>query len=171
MYVRQVKQFLRAVDPSFDERNFGFQSLNDLLRACQRDGLFRMERDRQGVMRFFQGNVMKPVETEPIGDPAESQDMRAEEAVSDFQEQEADTPARDAEVVDGDVVQELEAPAVVDGEEAVAAEPEASEPQPAEEERPRRRRPSKAAGSRAPREKKPARSRGSRKKATPQPEA
>src|SRR5690349_7556617 len=171
MYVRQVKQFLRGVDPTFDERRFGFASLNDLLRAAQREGLFRMERDRQGVMRFFQGNVMKPVETEPIGDPAESQDMPAEEAVSDFQEQEADTPARDAEVVDGDVVQELEAPAVVDGEEAVAAEPEASEPQPAEEERPRRRRPSKAAGSRAPREKKPARSRGSRKKATPQPEA
>ena len=57
MYVRQVKQYLRGVDPTFDERKFGFQSLNDLLRACQKDGLFRMERDRQGVIRFFQGNV------------------------------------------------------------------------------------------------------------------
>src|SRR6185437_12814281 len=65
MYVRQVKQFLRAVDPTFDERRYGFASLNDLLRACQKDGLFRMERDRQGVMRFFSGNVMKPLETEP----------------------------------------------------------------------------------------------------------
>ena len=38
MYVRQVKQYLRGVDSSFDERKFGFQSLNDLLRACQKDG-------------------------------------------------------------------------------------------------------------------------------------
>src|SRR5262249_21928318 len=59
MYLRQVKQFLRNGDQSFDERKFGFNSLNDLLRACQREGLFRMERDRQGVIRFFQGNVMK----------------------------------------------------------------------------------------------------------------
>src|SRR4051794_25986444 len=52
MYLRQVKQFLRNVDQTFDERKFGFNSLNDLLRACQREGLFRMERDRQGVIRF-----------------------------------------------------------------------------------------------------------------------
>ena len=32
MYVRQVKQYLRGVDPTFDERKFGFHSLNDLLR-------------------------------------------------------------------------------------------------------------------------------------------
>ena len=57
MYLRQVKHYLRNVDQSFDERKFGFSSLNDLLRACQRDGLFRIERDRQGVVRFFQGNV------------------------------------------------------------------------------------------------------------------
>jgi hypothetical protein len=55
MYVRQVKQYLRGVDPSFDERKFGFQSLNDLLRACQKDGLFRMERDRQGVIPLLPG--------------------------------------------------------------------------------------------------------------------
>ena len=59
MYLRQVKQYLRTADASFDERKFGFNSLNDLLRACQREGLFRMERDRQGVIRFFQGNAMK----------------------------------------------------------------------------------------------------------------
>jgi hypothetical protein len=65
MYIRQAKQFLRNVDASFDERKFGFSSLVDLLRACQRDGLFRIERDRQGVMRLFPGNVMQvPVEEE-----------------------------------------------------------------------------------------------------------
>ncbi len=61
MYIRQVKQFLRNVDGSFDERKFGFASLVDLMRACQRDGLFRIERDRQGVMRLFPGNVMQAV--------------------------------------------------------------------------------------------------------------
>ena len=38
MYVRQAKQFMRNVDPTFDERKFGFARLQDLLRACQRDG-------------------------------------------------------------------------------------------------------------------------------------
>ena len=41
--------------PSFDERKFGFGSLVDLLRAAQREGLFRMERDRQGSVRLFPG--------------------------------------------------------------------------------------------------------------------
>src|SRR6185436_7100650 len=65
MYIRQAKQFLRNVDASFDERKFGFASLVDLMRACQRDGLFRIERDRQGVMRIFPGNVMQSV-AEPV---------------------------------------------------------------------------------------------------------
>ena len=65
MYIRQAKQFLRNVDATFDERKFGFASLVDLMRACQRDGLFRIERDRQGVMRIFPGNVMQAV-SEPV---------------------------------------------------------------------------------------------------------
>ncbi len=73
MYVRQAKQFMRAIDPTFDERKFGFGSLQDLLRACQRDGLFRIERDRQGVIRLFPGNVMQHVpgaehDAEPVRD-------------------------------------------------------------------------------------------------------
>src|SRR5687767_7018866 len=64
MYIRQAKQFLRNVDASFDERKFGFASLVDLLRACQREGLFRIERDRQGVMRVFPGNVMQAAATD-----------------------------------------------------------------------------------------------------------
>src|SRR6185503_12541068 len=60
MYVRQAKQFMRGIDPQFDERNYGFGTLQDLLRACQREGLFRIERDRQGVIRLFPGNIMQP---------------------------------------------------------------------------------------------------------------
>jgi uncharacterized protein (TIGR00288 family) len=55
MYVRNVKQIVRAADPAFDERRFGFGGIMDLLRACQRDGLIRMERDRRGGLRVFPG--------------------------------------------------------------------------------------------------------------------
>ncbi len=53
MYIRNVKQILKAADPSFDERRHG--NLVELLRAVQREGLVRLERDRQGVLRVFQG--------------------------------------------------------------------------------------------------------------------
>ena len=59
MYIRQAKQFMRNVDASFDERKFGFGSLVDLLRAAQREGLFRLERDRQGSVRLFPGPAMQ----------------------------------------------------------------------------------------------------------------
>jgi uncharacterized LabA/DUF88 family protein len=55
MYIRNVKQFLRGVDQSFDERRYGFAGLIDLLRASQREGLFRLERDRKGILRVFPG--------------------------------------------------------------------------------------------------------------------
>jgi uncharacterized LabA/DUF88 family protein len=54
MYLRQLKQFIRAARPDFDERRYG--SLPDLLRACQKDGLLRLERDRQGGLRAFAGS-------------------------------------------------------------------------------------------------------------------
>ncbi len=51
MYPRQFKQFLRNAQPDFDERRYG--SIADLMRACQKDGLLRLERDRQGALRVF----------------------------------------------------------------------------------------------------------------------
>jgi uncharacterized LabA/DUF88 family protein len=122
MYVRQVKQYLRGVDPSFDERKFGFQSLNDLLRACQKDGLFRMERDRQGVIRFFQGNVMREAEGARSMGSIDAADIAAAERLAAQAEAELlAAEQREAEVVDGDVVRETEAPSIVDAEEATAA--------------------------------------------------
>ena len=128
MYVRQAKQFMRNVDPTFDERKFGFGSLMDLLRACQRDGLFRIERDRQGVMRLFPGNIMQPstgaddpeedvqrdVIEAPVAESAQGWRTRrgaAVEAESRRPHGAAATRRRRrtaAEVVDGDVVQEME---------------------------------------------------------------
>jgi uncharacterized LabA/DUF88 family protein len=53
MYPRQFKQFLRNAQPDFDERKYG--SIADLMRACQKDGMLRLERDRQGALRVFAG--------------------------------------------------------------------------------------------------------------------
>jgi uncharacterized LabA/DUF88 family protein len=57
MYVRNIKQIFRAAG-GFDERRFGFAGLIDLLRACQRDGFIRLERDRRGGLRVFQGPAL-----------------------------------------------------------------------------------------------------------------
>ena len=141
MYVRQAKQFIRSVDPTFDERKFGFGSLQDLLRACQREGLFRIERDRQGVIRLFPGNIMQPsagidepedegqrdVVEAPVAEsvqgwpPDEATGRRDEARGGDYDER----PEGEPEVVEGDVVQEADVRGVVEGEEA---EPEGPQP-------------------------------------------
>jgi uncharacterized protein (TIGR00288 family) len=55
MYVRQAKQFLRTSIEGFDERKYGFASVVDLLRAAGKEGVLRIERDRQGAIRVFPG--------------------------------------------------------------------------------------------------------------------
>ena len=151
MYIRQAKQFLRNVDGSFDERKYGFASLVDLMRACQRDGLFRIERDRQGVMRLFPGNVMQVVEgvegdDETRGNVAEPSPVGAAPA----EWAPPGEASAEGDVVDGDVVQELNAPEAVVDVDAAASATEASP-----ESRPSR----------------PARGRGGRRAKSPQPAA
>ena len=55
LYVRQAKQFLRVAIAGFDEKNYGFASVVDLLRAAGKDGVLRVERDRHGAIRVFPG--------------------------------------------------------------------------------------------------------------------
>jgi hypothetical protein len=55
MYVRQAKQFLRNAVDGFDERHYGFASVVDILRAAGKEGILRVERDRQGAVRVFAG--------------------------------------------------------------------------------------------------------------------
>ena len=61
MYLRNVKQILRQTDGGFDERRYGFGGLMDLLKACQREGFVRVERDRRGGLRVFQGSALPGV--------------------------------------------------------------------------------------------------------------
>jgi uncharacterized LabA/DUF88 family protein len=66
LYVRQAKQVIRAANEGFDERRFGFNGIVDALRYSQREGLFRMDRDRQGVIRIYPGPL--------LGEPAQDVD-------------------------------------------------------------------------------------------------
>jgi uncharacterized LabA/DUF88 family protein len=91
MYLRNAKQILRA--GGFDERRYGFGGLIDLLRACQKDGVVRMERDRRGGLRVFQGasfghgaapagvpstTSVEVVEALPVYDEAEGETAESE---------------------------------------------------------------------------------------------
>src|SRR4029077_844 len=59
MYLRNVKQILRQAEGGFDERRYGFGGLMDLWKACQREGFVRVERDRRGGLRVFQGPALQ----------------------------------------------------------------------------------------------------------------
>ncbi|CAN5721412.1 hypothetical protein BH18ACI5_BH18ACI5_06170 [soil metagenome] len=180
MYIRQAKQYMRNVDATFDERKFGFASLVDLLRACQRDGLFRMERDRQGVIRLFPGTIMLGAEGMPAaaasqsapGQPRAPRPWQPGDDIPAIHEADRDDPPAPAassewsqssnteDVVEGDVVQEMETPSVVDGD----AGPESQGDEASEEEAPRKGRgrggrtkaPAAAKAAKAPRARKTA---------------
>jgi len=101
MYLRNVKQLLRATEGGFDERRYGFTGLIDLLRACQRDGLVRLERDRRGGLRVLRGPALQqtgpsPVmastqevaEAEPEVESLDMRDTQPVEAVDRFEQEE-----------------------------------------------------------------------------------
>jgi hypothetical protein len=118
MYVRNVKQLLRAhrsegnagVDGDgtlasagqggfvgFDERQYGFGGLMDLLRACQKEGLVRVERDRRGGLRVFPGQALQRADVPEIqtpGEPAELQAVTTEPSERMEAEIESEEPQR-----------------------------------------------------------------------------
>jgi hypothetical protein len=74
MYLRNVKQFIKNSSPTFDEHRYGFHSFLEAVRSAQRAGLFRLERNRQGILRVFPGNQM-PQTQRSVGPYAEDQQM------------------------------------------------------------------------------------------------
>jgi uncharacterized LabA/DUF88 family protein len=176
MYLRQLKQFLRGVDQTFDERKYGFETLGDLIRACQRDGLLRVERDRQGGIRVFPGTIGAPAapaaidEIEPNGNvaPRSAEVLEPVDATEtpDAYDQPWTPPVESADasdVVEGAVLQELDMPPVIDAEEAPAAaeKPSRRRPRAAKTARPARK-PAEAA---APKPRRAARPRAARARA------
>ena len=79
MYVRQAKQFLRGAVAGFDERRYGFASVVDLLRAAGREGVFRVERDRQGAIRLFPGAGLQGTASVASGLPVDTEAETEEE--------------------------------------------------------------------------------------------
>ncbi len=59
VYLRQIRQLLRAAGSSIDERS-GFRGLLDLLHQAQREGWLRLHRDRKGVWRVFPAAGIAP---------------------------------------------------------------------------------------------------------------
>jgi len=124
MYIRQVRQYLRTVDETFDERKFGFAGIVEFLRACQKEGLLRLDRDRQGVLRVFPGAQFSRPAT-ATGGPA----PEAIEDVVDAPERPPTDSGIDAVVSEETTVAELvvdDAAVVVDGEVTPAPESEAA---------------------------------------------
>ena len=62
LYLRQIRQLLRAAGSSVDERS-GFRGLLDLLHQAQREGWLRLHRDRKGVWRVFPAACPAPALT------------------------------------------------------------------------------------------------------------
>jgi uncharacterized protein (TIGR00288 family) len=152
MYIRQAKQFLRTAITGFDERNYGFSSVVDLLRAAGKEGVLRVERDRQGAIRLFPGQKLS---TKP-GSPA---DAPVDDAVAEVV----------TEAVSGDVVVEaVTEPPIVDAVVETAAPDGTGEDAPP----PRGTRPRKAAAPKPPRSRaKTAKAAASRARKTVKPRA
>jgi hypothetical protein len=125
MYPRQFKQFLRTAQPDFDERRYG--SIADLMRACQKDGLLRLERDRQGALRVFASGAA-PRASVPHGWGRGDRD-NGSDAVQEAPSVEAAAPVVDVTpeaVVDPDPqIVEAQVTAVVDEAGAEAPAPKA----------------------------------------------
>ncbi|MGH9355089.1 MAG: NYN domain-containing protein [Terriglobia bacterium] len=52
LYLRQVRQRLRATEPNFDERRYGYRGVLDLLHQGQREGWLKLARDHRGIWRI-----------------------------------------------------------------------------------------------------------------------
>ena len=131
MYVRQAKQFLRQAIEGFDERKYGFSSVVDLLRAAGKEGVLRIERDRQGAIRVFPGaNIgSKPRPADAPIDLDETVDVEVPpDAVVEPAEGEVVESMMAASPIEA-VDMEVEAPAVADAE-VIADTDEDDGPQP-----------------------------------------
>jgi uncharacterized protein (TIGR00288 family) len=145
MYVRQAKQFLRSAIEGFDERKYGFASVVDLLRAAGKEGVLRIERDRQGAVRVFPGPnlAVKPVA------PRFQEPVELDETIDVEVPQQAVVDAPIVEEVAEPVIEQLvDAPPIVDAESVQEVPEEAAAEEVVADEKPRRTRARKTAGAR-----------------------
>jgi uncharacterized protein (TIGR00288 family) len=158
MYVRQAKQFLRSAIEGFDERKYGFASVVDLLRAAGKEGVLRIERDRQGAVRVFPGPNLA-ARPAPFQEPVE-----LDETVDVEVPQQAvlDPPVVEEGV--GEVVEQVvDAPPIVEAESVQEVSEESDDEEEVVEEKPKRSRARKTSGSRAQKTAKPRARKASRR--------
>jgi hypothetical protein len=125
MYVRQAKQFLRSAIEGFDERKYGFQSIVDLLRAAGKDGVLRIERDRQGAVRVFPGHNLQrsPSTSSPVtGEPIADEDVQPIDTTaaqlgltSGIAEVVSDPPIAEGQTIDDEIIDEPQPDVEPDG--------------------------------------------------------
>ena len=148
MYIRQVRQYLRAVDETFDERKFGFAGIVEFLRACQKEGLLRLDRDRQGVLRVFPGPQFSRPSATPGGPAPEAVEEAADVPELPRADIQGGESGVDETLVAGIVIDDVSV--VVDGE--VAPEPgNEALPKPAARKRNRSRGPATRKAATTPR--------------------
>ena len=96
MFVRQAKQFLKNAVDGFDEKHYGFASVVDLLRAAGKEGVLRVERDRQGAVRVFAGPKLTALSS---AEPVDAAAVVAGEAEPVAVVPASELPVADAEAV------------------------------------------------------------------------
>ena len=117
LYVRQAKQHLRSAIDGFDERKYGFASVVDLMRAAGKEGVLRIERDRQGAIRLFPGANLAPKPAVPVEEP-EMLDVEDEVYAPVPEAEIVSEPVGDAPIVDAEAVLAADVPVAesVEGE-------------------------------------------------------
>ncbi len=116
MYVRQFKQFIRGVDATFDERKWGFSTIMEFMRILQREGMFRLERDRRGQIRVFPGAALQRAAVTTDA----SVDVEADESrdVVEMEPVESHDDIVQADVIEEPIRIEAQAPEVIEIEES-----------------------------------------------------
>ena len=100
MYLRNVRDVLRQATTPFDGPAYGFATLVDLLRAAHREGVVRVDRDRQGVIRVFQSTTAsqtapsspssQPLDSDVADTPVEVESPRESASTPEMDEPESE---------------------------------------------------------------------------------
>ena len=147
LYMRHIRQALRAANKDFDERRYGFRGFLDFLHQGQREGWLRLQRDRKGVWRVFQVIAPATVTTEASATGVPTVEEMDGTAMDSMPASESDAVLPEPTITEeiGEAVAETqEAPAAL-AEEAAAAETASETPAPA---KPRKGRPARGTGAR-----------------------
>ncbi|MGH9446649.1 MAG: hypothetical protein ACRD3O_13090, partial [Terriglobia bacterium] len=150
LYLRQLRQRLRALDPAFDEQRYGFRGTLDFLHEAQREGCVKLLRDHKGVWRIHpvlaagsspsnassesENAVAAAPETDPMAMPAVNEPPPVTEPV------EEETVATEIPLPFVDITESVSD--IISGQEIQPSQPRGRKPRSAKAAGPRGRRPS-----------------------------